>query len=94
MAVRGFPVSGEKGILVVEPSPGHQKPRRTEQPPPPKGPTLSPDEKMDESLLLSEDDQSLPEAESLPLVSSEVVGRPKDTAKRKTIPRVEAPKAP
>ncbi|KAG0426514.1 hypothetical protein HPB47_026391 [Ixodes persulcatus] len=50
----------------------HQKPRRTEQPPPPKGPTLSPDEKMDESLPLSEDDQSLPEAESLPLVSSEV----------------------
>ncbi|KAG0419274.1 hypothetical protein HPB47_004237 [Ixodes persulcatus] len=73
MAVRGFPVSGEKGILVVEPSPGHQKPRRTEQPPPPKGPTLSPDEKMDESLPLSEDDQSLPEAESLPLVSSEDV---------------------
>ncbi|KAM7306139.1 hypothetical protein ISCGN_009880 [Ixodes scapularis] len=84
---RGFPVSGEKGILVVEPSPGNQKPRRTEQPPPPKGPTLSSDEKKDESLLLSEDDQSLPETESLPLVSSEVVGRPKDTAKKKTIRR-------
>ncbi|KAG0415572.1 hypothetical protein HPB47_007262, partial [Ixodes persulcatus] len=49
----------------------HLKPRWTEQPPPPpKGPTLSPDEKMDESLPLSEDDQSLPETESLPLVSS------------------------
>ncbi|KAG0437901.1 hypothetical protein HPB47_017237, partial [Ixodes persulcatus] len=72
LAVRGFPVSGEKGILVVEPSPGHLKPRRREQPPPPpKGPMLSPDEKMDESLPLSEDDQSLPETESLPLVSSE-----------------------
>ncbi|KAM7312906.1 hypothetical protein ISCGN_009810 [Ixodes scapularis] len=61
----------------------HLKPRRTEQPPPPpKGPTLSPDEKMDESLPLSEDDQSLPETESPPLVSSEVVGRPKDTYSR------------
>ncbi|KAM7286355.1 uncharacterized protein ISCGN_030177 [Ixodes scapularis] len=154
LAVRGFPVSGEKGILVVEPSPGqgspseplkvthtqspscskgavpskegttpskvpevssaalagpsgrgrglsprascsHLKPMRTEQPPPPpKGPTLSPDEKMDESLPLSEDDQSLPETESPPLVFSEVLGRPKDTSKKKTIPRVEAPKAP
>ncbi|KAG0444769.1 hypothetical protein HPB47_013402 [Ixodes persulcatus] len=27
MAVRGFPVSGEKGILVVEPSPGGPAPR-------------------------------------------------------------------
>ncbi|KAM7314141.1 hypothetical protein ISCGN_003926 [Ixodes scapularis] len=52
----------------------HLKPRRTEQPPPPlKGPTLSPDEEMYESLPLSEDEQSLPETESLLLVSSEVV---------------------
>ncbi|KAM7290326.1 hypothetical protein ISCGN_026971 [Ixodes scapularis] len=86
--------SGRGRGLPPRASCSNQKPRRTEQPPPPKGPTLSPDEKMDESLPLSEDDQSLPETESLPLVSSEVVGRPKDTAKKKTIRRVEAPKAP
>ncbi|KAM7313098.1 uncharacterized protein ISCGN_002999 [Ixodes scapularis] len=87
--------SGRGRGLSPRASCSHLKPRRTEQPPPPpKGPTLSPDEKMDASLPLSEDDQSLPETESLPLVSSEVVGRPKDTSKKKTIPRVEAPKAP
>ncbi|KAG0426495.1 hypothetical protein HPB47_026405 [Ixodes persulcatus] len=65
--------SGRSRGLPPRASCNNQKPRRTEQPPPPKGPTLSPDEKMDESLPLSEDDQSLPEAESLPLVFSEVL---------------------
>ncbi|KAM7300846.1 hypothetical protein ISCGN_016431 [Ixodes scapularis] len=89
LAVHGCPVSGEKGILVVEPSPGHLKPRRREQPPPPpKGPTLLPDEKMDESLPLSEDDQSLPETGSLPLVSSEGV------PVKAGVWRVESPRTP
>ncbi|KAG0420590.1 hypothetical protein HPB47_003420 [Ixodes persulcatus] len=73
--------SGRGRGLPPRASCSHQKARRTEQPPPPKSPTLSPDEKMDESLPLSEDDQSLPETESLPLVSSELLKKvPKERA--------------
>ncbi|KAM7298552.1 uncharacterized protein ISCGN_019146 [Ixodes scapularis] len=62
MAVRGFSVSEEKGILVVESSLGH--PPGLENPKRP--PAAAPDEPMDESGPQSQEDRPHSSSESLP----------------------------
>ncbi|KAG0436144.1 hypothetical protein HPB47_018120 [Ixodes persulcatus] len=66
------------------------KPGRSDLPPPPKGPKISLEEKMDESIPLSDEDLPLSKSGSVSSVSCEAAGRPKDTAKKKTVPRIVA----
>lgn len=84
--------SGRGRGLPPRASGSSSKPGRSDSPLPPKGPKVSLDEKMDVSVPLSDEDLPLSQTGSVSSASCEAGGRPKDTAKKKTIPRIVAPK--
>ncbi|KAM7293452.1 hypothetical protein ISCGN_026582 [Ixodes scapularis] len=84
--------SGRGRGLPPRASGSSSKPGRSDSPLPPKGPKVSMDEKMDVSVSLSDEDLPLSQTGSVSSASCEAGGRPKDTAKKKTTPRIVAPK--
>ncbi|KAG0416305.1 hypothetical protein HPB47_006521 [Ixodes persulcatus] len=85
-------LSGQGRGLPPRASGSSLKPVRKDPHLPPKGPKVSMDEKMEKSIPLSDNHLPLSGSGYVSSVSCEVAGRPKDTAKKMTVPRNVAPK--